>query len=631
MRSVIIVLDPDSTPAGGWLPFSNALGIPGSATQFLTDLAASGGAVLFIDGIDMFDDVGRQRTIIELMRTASAIPGFRVIATARAAVDSTLPWLDEDVVKAFGNAKIVRVDALSDGEVALLVHQAPALRLLLDASHPAAALARNLYRLSRLLKSSSTADLRTEAAMADLWWKSADGAPAAEVRAGQRILSKLAETALKGDAGVDHDEDSPSRTHLLRSLTLKEVRRDRLDFYHDVLRDWAVGNYIAEDPARLSAFDLTQPASPRVARGVEFAGRLTLEAGADSAAWVQLLGRLSPPNAHGSWRRQAMLAILRSEASFDQLEKCSAGLLSQDAALLIELCTTITAADTVATVDLVEMPGGARSALPRSFRTNTTGSATLLLRWVLAHIPEVPISAIGAVAELVQVQLFLLRHVHALAARTANMLFTWLRQLDIRDAKVTIPGAGRILGEEVEARQGTVEKLRMNAALLGQFAPDQLKAYLREAAVEGDGYKAKAIRPLSKVIAPVAPAELADLVLSSLVQKPKPRGRTSGPTRRTLSFFDSDYLPPSPAQPPFLAFGAENVGQDVIDRRAVIKALLTPGLQGFQPGSHRVFIALITRPEIAPGPGEQAWPLADLTLENRLLKKSMIADGGDQE
>ncbi|MGX8014376.1 hypothetical protein ACVDG8_038205 (plasmid) [Mesorhizobium sp. ORM8.1] len=552
-QAPIIVLDRDSMPAGGWLPFSNALGIPGSAVEFLTDLAASGGAMLFIDGIDMFDDRGRQRTIIELMRAASTIPGFTVIATTRTAghVDVE-PWLDEEIVAALGGAQSVAVGPLSDDEVAILVNQAPDLRLLLAPQHPAAGLARNLYRLSRLLKVPSATEVRTEAAMADLWWKRADGAPAAEVRAAQRLLAALAASAIKGEDGIELSEDSSARSHLLEALTLKEVRRDRLDFYHDVLRDWAIGNYIAENPSRLVALDLSVPVSPRVARGIEFAARLALETGADCSAWTDLIAHLSPRGAHGSWRRQAILALPRSEAGFELLEKCSAGLLADGAALLIELCTAIAAAETVATADLMTMPDGSKINLPRSYRTNITGSAVLVLRWVVAHAAEIPLSAIDAVVELVQIQVYFLKHLRPFAEQTAIMLFGWLRQLDVRDAEVTIPGERSRGRAASDASRSTIEQLRLIAILLGEFAPDQLKTYLRELGAERDSYKVKAIRPFSKIVAPVAPAELADLVLSSLIEKRDRRGRRDRSMGRAFTFADSDYLPASPAQPPFL-------------------------------------------------------------------------------
>lgn len=551
-QAPIIVLDRDSTPAGGWLPFSNALGIPGSAVEFLTDLAASGGAMLFIDGIDMFDDRGRQRTITELIRAASAIPGFTVIATTRTAGRADVePWLDEGLVAVLGGAYPVQVGPLSEDEVAILVDQAPDLRLLLDSQHPAAGLARNLYRLSRLLKVPSATEVRTEAAMADLWWKRADGAPAADVRAAQRLLAALAVGAMKGEDAIELTEDSAARSHLLEALTLKEVRRDQLDFYHDVLRDWAIGNYIAENPSRLAALDLSVPASPRVARGIEFAARLALETGAGCSAWTDLIAHLSPRGAHGSWRRQAILALPRSEAGFELLEKCSACLFADGAALLIELCTAIAAAETVATADLMTMPDGSKVNLPRSYRTNITGSAVLVLRWVVAHSAEIPMSAIGAVVELVQIQVYFLKHLRPFAEQTAIMLFGWLRQLDVRDAAVTIPGE-QSLGRASDASRSTIEQLRSIAVLLGEFAPDQLKTYLRELGAEKDSYKVKAIRPFSKMIAPVAPAELADLVLSSLIEKRDRRGRRDRSMGRAFTFADSDYLPASPAQPPFL-------------------------------------------------------------------------------
>jgi len=552
-QAPIIVLDRDATPPGGWLPFSNALGIPGSAVDFLTDLAASGGAMLFIDGMDMFDDVGRQRTIAELMRAASAIPDFKVIATTRTAgnVDIGL-WLDDQIVAAMGGAYPIQVGPLSEDEVATLVDQAPDLRSLLDRKHPAVGLARNLYRLSRLLKVPSATGIRTEAAMAGFWWKSADGAPAIDVRAAQRLMAALAGSALKCEGGLEIAEDSAARSYLVGALTLREVRRDRLDFYHDVLRDWAIGSYIAEHPQRLAALNMSVPVSPRVARGIEFAARLVLESDADCSEWIRLLGQLSPPGAHGSWRRQAILALSRSETGYELLEKCSTGLLADGAALLVELCTTIAAVETVATADLRTMPDGTKVDLPRSYRTDVTGSALQVLRWVLAHATEISMSAIGAVVELVKIQLSLREHLHLFARQTAAMLFGWLRQLDVHDADVTIPGERNLGRAASDERSSMIEQLRLIAILLGKFAPDELKAYLKELGSERNSYKVDAIRQFSKVIAPVAPAELAELVLTSLLQTRKRRGRRDRIMERAFTFADSSYLPASPAQPPFL-------------------------------------------------------------------------------
>lgn len=606
-RAPIIVLDREATPPSGWLYLANALGIPGSADAFLTDLAASGGAYLFIDGIDMIDDAGRQRTISELLRAASAIPGFTVIATARrGGASDAIPWLDAGIATALGGLHAVEVGALSDEEVAILVDQAPELGMLLDASHPAAQLARNLYRLSRLLREPSAASVRTEAELAQLWWTSADGAPAAEVRAAQRILEALATAALKGEAGIDLAEDSPARDHLLAAQSIREAKRDRLDFYHDVLRDWAIGTYLVEDPSRLAGFDLSGPVSPRVARGVEIAARLLLETGKDASAWLDLLAHLSPPSAHGSWRRQAILALVRSEVAMDVLDKASASLLAGGGALLAELSTTIIAVETQAAVDVITLPNGSKVDLPRSYRTDVTGSSVLVLRWVLAHAAKVPMSAIGAVVELVEVQTFFLKMLPSLAERTARLLFGWLCQLDLRDTPVTIPGMDGRARWASDARRQTIDKLRLMTMLLGSFAPDALKGYLTAITSDGDHHKMKDLRQFSSVIAPVAPAELAAMVKATLIEKKDSRRRDRA-MERAFSFADSDYLPPSPAQPPFLDLLNAAPAEGLALIRALVEEAIAFRTDGREPGDDGIAVDFGEGPRFFPWAWSYGW------------------------
>src|SRR5690606_36393383 len=127
------------------------------------------------------------------------------------------------------------------------------------------------------------------------------------------------------------------------------------------------------------------------------------ETGKDASAWLDLLTHLSPASAHGSWRRQAILALVRSEIAIDLLEKSSASLLAEGGALLTELSTTIVAVETQATADIMTLPDGSKADLPRSYRTDVTGSSAVVLRWVHDHAAEVPVSAISAVVELVEI------------------------------------------------------------------------------------------------------------------------------------------------------------------------------------------------------------------------------------
>lgn len=613
-QSPIFVLDPDRTPAGGWIELATRLGVPGTAAAFLTDLAASGGAVIFIDGIDMFDDKGRQRTIEDLLRAAAMIPGFQVVVTARAPLGTDVePWLSDEIVDAFGGKLLVEIGNLDDEEVAYLVEHAPALRALLDPKHPAAAIARNLYRLSRLLKVPSATEIRTEGQLADRWWKSADGAPQSEVRAARRLLENLADQALRGAGAITVQTDTPARTHLVDALTLKEVRPDQLDFYHDVLRDWAVGSYIAADPARLSHYDLTKPLSARIARGMEFAGRITLELGTDCSAWTTLLTHLSPERAHGSWRRQAVLALISSEAGRELLEKCGPDLLANEAALFNELCTAINAVETEATVDVLKMPEGMTPDLPRSYRTNTSGSAFPVLLWVIDHQEEIPIEAIGAVAGLTEILFLLLKSFPNVAKPTTEMLFGWLRQLDVRGTPVTIPGGRGKSFTASDIHRQAIGKLRMMSLLLGAAAPDELKSYLKEIAAEKADDKINDVRLLSQAIAPVAPTEFADLILGSLVQK-HDRRRQDDPMERALGHGDSYYLPASPAQPPFLDLLEASPAEGLRLIRTLVAEAVASYAGDRPPGDNGYTLTLETGPRFFPWINSFFWS-RDQSLE----------------
>src|SRR3546814_21168235 len=100
---------------------------------------------------------------------------------------------------------------------------------------------------------------------------------------------------------------------------------------------------------------------------------------------------LSPQGAHGSWRRLALIAIVRSELGPGLLEHCSDALLVDGGTLLRELCAAINSLETVAAADLFKglADGEDQIAMPRSLRTHTTGSAAWLLRWCVSHAAEI--------------------------------------------------------------------------------------------------------------------------------------------------------------------------------------------------------------------------------------------------
>ncbi|NHB78231.1 hypothetical protein [Rhodobacter calidifons] len=601
----VIVLDPVGTPDGGWSALAQRLDMRGTAKNFLWDLAAGGGGVLFIDGLEMFTSVERRRTVNDLLREIADVPSFSVVVSRRpdVGVEDT-DWVAQDALAKLGTPCQVVVDELNDDEVEALSTAAPELRTLLSRDHPAASIARNLYRLAQLLKVPSSADIRTEAALADRWWKSADGAKPDDVRPSQRLLAELAEAALAGQDLVEASTDTPARAHLLRRLTLSEPRRDRLSFYHDVLRDWAIGARLNEDITLLDSVDLSVPPSPRVARGIEFAGRFALEKGPDGSNWTALLGALSRPGAHDAWRRQALMAIVRSELSSQLLNRGRAALLADGGALLVEICTAIVATETISAASAfkqiaakgVELPVEA----PGSLRIATTLSAPTVLMWCTVNASEIPMQAIAAIVKLAEVQSLTMMSVRELGRATAKMLFGWLMQLDLRDTNITIAGAGDAPRLVRQSRITMIEDLRTMALLMASHAPDDSKAYLTAAADENNHYKVKAIRPFSKVLVGVAPFELAALIKASLIEQPRRGHSQRDSLGRAFGFADTGYMPASPAQSPFLDLLDANpeVGLDLI--RTLVDAAVEHKTGRKKAGTNGFTISIDGKPRFFP-------------------------------
>ncbi|WP_290770992.1 hypothetical protein [Hoeflea sp.] len=632
----VIVLDPVGTPDGGWSALAQRLEMPGTAKNFLWDLAAGGGGVLFIDGLEMFTSVERRRTVNDLLREITEVPGFSVVVSKRpdVGVEDT-GWVAEDALAKLGTPCQVVVGELNDDEVAALSTAAPELRALLSRDHPAASIARNLYRLAQLLKVPSSADIQTEAALADRWWKSADGAKPDDVRPSQRLLAELAEAALAGQDLVEGSTDTPARAHLLRRLTLSEPRRDRLSFYHDVLRDWAIGARLNEDLTLLDGVDLSVPPSPRVARGIEFAGRFALEQGQDGSNWTALLGALSRPGAHDAWRRQALMAIVRSELSSRLLSRCRAALLADRGALLVEICTAIVATETISAASAFKEIAATGAELPveapGSLRIATTLSAPTVLVWCAVNADDIPIQAIAAIVRLAEIQFLTIMSVRELGRVTAKMLFGWLMQLDLRDTNITIPGAADAPRLERQSRTTLIEDLRTMALLMASHAPEDTKAYLTAIAKENDHYKVKAIRPFSKALASVAPNELAALITSSLIEQPR-----RGPSRRdtlngAFGFADNDYMPVSPAQPPFLDLldADPEIGLGLI--RTLVDAAVAHRADGVKAGTDGFTIVFNGKPRFFPWVQTYYWSRSSQAQEYSASSGLMALEAWSQE
>ena len=606
----IVVLSPGRTPPRGWMTMRGQLGFNGTARELLGDLALDGAAALFIDNVDSFSAEER-KTVNDLLRAASEVPGLSVVLTARRNFGVDEPsWLDPDAVKAMGPVPPVVIEELGEAEVAELRDAEPQLSGLLVEGHPARGVVRNLYRLSRIAARSASAPTpTTELDMAEQWWSSADGDRDAGHRERARVLRSLAEMALKGGFVLDVKDEVPvSIDALIRSQTLRDLANDRVAFRHDVLRQWAIGNLLATDETAFEKLPLDKPASAILARGVELAARFALEREPNSDRWAVLLDRLSKDGVHGSWRRAALLALVHSETSVQLLDRESARLLTNEAALLRELVRTIMAVDVEPASQLLVQLGVNPAQIPLGVFVPSGSSWPNVIMWLLKLGTRVPAQALGDVAELyTSWMLGTFGH----GPLTQNLLF-WLHAWLIELEQDRSPGAQpRTFSGQFGHREGRglTDKLRTGFLMFCNKVPDLAVDYLNRVRAHDHGRGiVSSIMKFRGALAQAAPKELAALTAESLIVQHKeedPYNRRE--FEEPFQFLDKEFMPAAPAQGPFLELLMHAPDEGLALIRELVDHAIQFSVGGKEPGDDAFLIPLDEGERFFPWIGTYRW------------------------
>lgn len=550
----VVILSPGRTVRGGWTPMAAMLGFKGRARDLLSDLASDGGAALFLDNLDSFSDEERL-TVNDLVRAAAAVPGVSVVATARRNFGKEDPsWIDADAVKALSPAPVVVISELSNAEVEELRAAEPGLTALLADDHPARDVVRNLYRLSRLARRTDPdTAATTELDMAEQWWRSADGGQDGR-RERHRVLRYLAATAL-GGAYVAEVSDQPSDaiSDLLKSETLLDLGNDRVAFRHDVLRQWAIGNLLASDETALAQLTVTRPASAILERGVEIAARIELERRQAGPGWKTLLDQLSIEEAHGSWRRAVMLALVRGQGTA-ALDREATHLLENKAALLRELIRTVRAVDVEPISRLLTKMGADPVQIPPGVFMPATPAWIYLIEWLLKLGTGIPAQAIADVTEFYKGWMLGTLGHGPFLPEMLGWLHAWLVELEGEGGPGAEPRtyAGAFGYRDAD---GLISSLRTGLLMFANRRPDLAVDYLKRVrAYTNDHRVTSSIMTFYGTLPEAAPAELAALTAERLIAEPDGEKTPYRSRRRdeAFQFLDTHFLHASPSKGPFL-------------------------------------------------------------------------------
>lgn len=556
-ESRVLVIAPHRVAGGGWPALQAQLGCDANARELLTDLALSGGGTLFIDGIDRFDDPAQRATVVDLLRAAAAVRGFRVVATARLDFDADArAWLPMPALKELGEAPSLTLDELGDHEVAVLRDAEPSLAALLRDGHPAEKLVRNLYRLERLARSEAADASLSEAQMARQWWTTGDGAAVEGRLERRRLLRSLAVHSLTSSAPLDASAmRSGAITALTDSGSVRLINSLLIEPAHDVLRDWAIGCLLYEEPGHIEALPLKSSAPMRLSRGIELAARLHAEFGSSAEGWLALLERVSRSGAHGSWKRAVLLALARSERAEDALNRCFPALASSDAQLLSDLVRAAITVDSQAGAPFWAALGIDASKLTDDF-VFPRGPAWLnLIHWSLALGNSLPDAAVPQFVDLYSRWCGALGGQDPLSPLLVARLHSWLVQVEAKNhppvkglkawaAASEAPGLSMTTAQEADLRTAFFAWSRLR--------PAEAESYLRGLARHPYPHVVfRQVLPFVGTLPYAAPQALADLYLAILTEEDREDDRER-PLRDLFPVWDLEYFPASPTRPPFL-------------------------------------------------------------------------------
>ncbi|MDI6739233.1 MAG: hypothetical protein QME74_02600 [Candidatus Edwardsbacteria bacterium] len=553
----VVVLSPGRTMGKGWIAMRAMLGFDGSAHDLLTDIACDGGAILFIDNLDLFSEEER-RTVVDLVREAPNVPGFAVVATARSNFGfEEQSWLPPDALDRLGRTEPIMIGELSEAEVEEMRHAAPRLAPLLADTHPARDVTRNLFRLARLANRPGSEPIpRTEVDMAEQWWQTADGRLDGNHREHSRLLKALTEQALTGTEPLDVSNRPASAVDaLVKSETLRDLGSDRVAFRHDVLREWAIANLLYSEEAMIERLPFDRIAPAALARGVELYARLLLERAADSTSWQSFIERLSRKGANGSWRRVALLALVRSEVGTELLIRVSVLLLADRASMLRELIRIVMAVDVQPASQVYAAAGIDPATIPAGLNLPSGPSWYRLICWLLGLGETLPVAAIPDVVELYTAWSGGTLGSDPLTPLLLHWLYRWLIEIETaRDAE-NFHNLRQPFGGEIDHdRIGSLESnLRTGFLLFCNRTPALAVEYLRSLSQRRHNDNImRSILKFRGALAQAAPAELVELTFTALV--PKKRSDEYHHDRDfegPFGFLDHEFLPASPAQGPF--------------------------------------------------------------------------------
>lgn len=316
LKGSTLLLPANRLSGKSWVEFAKSIGITASSINgFLTDIAATGSPVLFIDGIDRLEPTHRHivTDLLFAILNDPELADWRVIATARdAGIEPLRNWMPQALFNdgGFGHVKL---DLLSDDEAEGLAVAVPVLRPLLFGNDSVRTIARRPFFASVLARGVSSinydADFSpsSEIDLINAWWSRGGYDAENEILVQrQRALLDIAKQSaseLGKNARISRlgTETVASLSSLQIDGLIQPLKLGHtLQFSHDIFFEWSFYHLLVDKDEQWIDLLSEVGEPPALSRVVELLAQANFQ---DPTAWKKTLKELATKPVRPQWVR----------------------------------------------------------------------------------------------------------------------------------------------------------------------------------------------------------------------------------------------------------------------------------------------------------------------------------------
>lgn len=584
VKGPCLFLKNDRIEGNSWPSYASSQGLANVLLKdLLTEIAAIGETILFIDGLDRVEGK-HQKVISDVLNVMSSDPDFavwKVVATVRdEGLEPLRTWIPQFWWQD-GFSK-VEVGSLDDTESLTLAQEKPNLKPLLFSKGPVRDLARRPFYLEILAKLDATGSaepLDSEITLSEAWWVRGGGydSPAQNNLPRQQLLMKLAKLGA-------HDMGRTVRLSLLLPTEydiIQDLKRDGIirdyklghsvKFSHDIFFEWALLHFFIDNGETLPQELKRLGEPPVLGRAIELLSQYFFK---EPTLWKETFQGLEKSNLRSQWFRAWLLGALNASNFIHGSPIFNETLLKNDSKRLHQFLVWLQAEKTQANPGILEGNMSTDSSGDEILRLahliawpSDTQLWKKALLWILDNIENIPPQTVPDVISVFEVWQNAFSNIpNGISKEIVKKCYEWLTTIEEQLHPEDYNNRVNSWAVDNSILKDTEQRLRIIVLVAGRVESEVLLSYI-ERLSEKERLRNSVFKDIiqfSRILAEINPKLLVDFVLLHVLDElPDERERrlekeshwyrSSYDPLDKFSLEDQSrtFYPPSPLREPF--------------------------------------------------------------------------------